>query len=217
MEITWYGHSCFSISERGLATSVIDPYDGQAFGANELRLKGDIVTISHDKPGHNHLAAVAGKPYVVNGPGEYEIGGVFITGIQTNEYIDKDGIPNVLYLFNYNDLNVAHLGAVNRVPSQTEVESLGPVHVLLVPIGGDSTLDAGRAVEVINIFEPNIVIPMHYALPNEPDQTDYLNKFLKQIGIGDHLEPLASLKLSSAASLPEEMRVVVLNKQPGER
>ena len=157
-----------------------------------------------------------GSPHIVNGPGEYEIGGVFITGVQTNEHAGKDEVRNVLYLFDFNGLNIAHLGAVTRVPTQAEVEALGPVQILLLPIGGDTTLDAAHAAEVVNLFEPNIVIPMHYALSGETD-TENLNKFLKQMGIVDHVDTLDLLKLVSSSSLPEETRVVVLNQKPGER
>ncbi len=216
MEITWYGHSCFCLAERGLATVIADPCNENFLGGQSLKLKGDIVTVSHDKPGHNHIEAVEGEPHVVNGPGEYEIGGVFITGVQTNEHAKKDEVRNVLYLFDFNGLNIAHLGAVNSVPSQAEVEALGPVQVLLLPIGGDTTLDAAKAAEVVNLFEPNIVIPMHYALSGESD-TENLNKFLKQMGVADHADRLDVLKLTSSSSLPEETRVVVLNQQPGER
>lgn len=97
MEITWYGHSCFRITERNLATVVTDPYDHRAVGYAPLKLKADIVTVSHSAPGHNYLAAVKGEPYVITGPGEYEIGGVFITGLQTNgtgkKSTDERAIP----------------------------------------------------------------------------------------------------------------------------
>ncbi|MCE1251937.1 MAG: MBL fold metallo-hydrolase [Anaerolineae bacterium] len=214
MEITWFGHSCFRLAERGLATVIADPCGGDLLGGRLLKLKGDIVTVSHDKPGHNHIEAVEGSPHIINGPGEYEIGGVFITGVQTNEHPGKDETRNVLYLLDFDGLNVAHLGALNRVPTQTEVEALGPVQVLLLPVGGDTTLDAARAAEVVNLVEPNIVIPMHYAIPGEAEG-DTLNKFLKQMGIADHFEALDLLKLPGAASLPEETRVVVLKQQPG--
>ena len=92
MEITWYGLSCFRLTERGLATIVTDPYDHQSTGYEPLRLKADIVTISHDAPGHNSESSVKGKSHVLRGPGEYEIGGVFITGVQTNgTKRDSDG------------------------------------------------------------------------------------------------------------------------------
>jgi L-ascorbate metabolism protein UlaG (beta-lactamase superfamily) len=86
MEITWYGLSCFRLTERGLASVVTDPYDSQVAGYDALKLRADIVTVSHDAPGHNYVAAVKGSSHLITGPGEFEIGGVFITGIQTNGY-----------------------------------------------------------------------------------------------------------------------------------
>ena len=217
MEITWYGHSCFRLSERGLATTIIDPYDGQAFGDSPLRLKGDIVTVSHDRPGHNHIPVVLGSPYIVNGPGEYEVGGVFITGIQTTENREHAELANVLYVYDYHDLNVAHLGALNRVPSQAEVADLGPVHILLIPVGGENTLDAARAAEVVSLFDPNIVIPMHYVSSDPLASQDLLNRFLKQMGAVDDLQTQPSLKVNSTSSLSDDTRVVVLERQSGER
>ncbi|MDZ4159678.1 MAG: MBL fold metallo-hydrolase, partial [Anaerolineaceae bacterium] len=103
-----------------------------------------------------------------------------------------------------------HLGNLNRVPSQTEVEALGPVHVALVPVGGGSSLNAAKAAEVISLLEPSIVIPMHYATPAALVQLDPLNKFLKEMGLVE-VEVLPSIKLTSVSSLPEETRVVVLD------
>ena len=81
MEITWYGQSCFRLTERGMATVVTDPFDHKAIGYSPLKLKADIVTVSHDAPGHNNTDAVKGTSHVITGPGEFEIGGVFITGV----------------------------------------------------------------------------------------------------------------------------------------
>ncbi|WP_322805710.1 MBL fold metallo-hydrolase [Thermanaerothrix sp.] len=214
MEITWYGHSCFRITERNLATVVTDPYDHRAVGYAPLKLKADIVTVSHSAPGHNYLAAVKGEPYVITGPGEYEIGGVFITGLQTNGMGKKstDEPRNTLYLIEYNGINVLHLGNLNRVPTQAEVESLGPVHIVLVPVGGGSTLNAAKAAEVISLLEPNIVIPMHYATPESTVKLDGLNKFLKAMGLNE-VAPQPALKVNSVNALPEETQVVVLEYQ----
>src|SRR5512143_529884 len=84
MEITWYGHSCFRLTERNYATVVTDPFDHKTIGYDTLRLRADIVTVSHDAPGHNHTDAVKGTSHVIEGPGEFEIGDVFITGVQTD-------------------------------------------------------------------------------------------------------------------------------------
>lgn len=217
MEITWYGHSCFRLTERGLATVVTDPYDHRQVGYEPLKLKGDIVTVSHNTPGHNFASAVKGDPHLIDGPGEFEIGGVFVTGIQTNGHTKKDvdELRNTLYLFDFNGINVLHLGDLNRVPTQTEVEAFGPVHVALVPVGAGGSLTAIKATEVISLLEPNIVIPMHYATPASAETTlklESLTKFLKEMGLGN-LEVLPSIKIPNVSSLPEETKVVVLDYQ----
>lgn len=212
MEITWYGHSCFRLTERGLAAVVCDPYDSRAVGYEALKLKADVVTVSHDKPGHAYTAIVKGVSHTLTGAGEFEIGGVFITGVQTNGHTKKteDEQRNTMYLFDYNGLTVLHLGGINRVPTQAEVEALGPVHVALVPVGGGSSLNAAKAAEMISLLEPNIVIPMHYATPVSLIKLDPLGKFLKEMGLTD-VPTQPTLKVTSVNSLPEETQVIVLD------
>lgn len=214
MEIFWFGHSCFRITERNLATVVTDPYDHRAVGYSALKLKADIVTVSHKAPGHDFLSGVKGDAYHITGPGEFEVGGVFITGIQTNGHAKKvdDEPRNTLYLIEYNGVNVLHLGAIDRVPTQTEVEDLGPVHVALVPIGGGTGLNASKAAEVISLLEPNIVIPMHYATPESTITLDTLGRFLKEMGLSD-IQVQPSFKVTTVNSLPEETQVIVLGYQ----
>jgi L-ascorbate metabolism protein UlaG (beta-lactamase superfamily) len=217
MEITWYGHSCFRLSERNMASVVTDPFDHHAIGYEALKLKGDIVTVSHALPGHNYLPAVKGDPRPITGPGEYEIGGVFITGVQTNGHgkkAEEDEPINTLYVIDYNGITVAHLGDMNRVPTQTEVEALGTVHIALVPVGGGNSLNAAKAAEVISLLEPNIVIPMHYGTPAVTEKLDPLSKFLKEMGLGlkeDEIQPM--LKITSVSALPEETHIYVLDYQ----
>lgn len=213
MEITWYGHSCFRLTERGLASLVTDPYDHLQVGFEPLKLKADILTVSHDSPGHNNIDAVKGSPFLINGPGEYEVGGVFITGIQTNGHAKNSVEPrNTLYLIDYNGVTVLHVGDLDRVPTQTEVEAFGPVHIALVPVGGAGGLNAAKAAEVISLLEPNIVIPMHYHLPDSKVTLDPLNKFFKEMGITD-VQSQPSLKITSVTSLPDETQVFVLDYQ----
>jgi L-ascorbate metabolism protein UlaG (beta-lactamase superfamily) len=213
MEIIWYGHSCFRMMERGLASIVTDPYDHNQVGYEALKLKADIVTVSHNSPGHNNTDAVKGGPRLITGPGEYEIGGVFITGVQTNGHTKGEAeVPrNTLYVFDYNGLTIAHLGDMDHVPSQAEVEALGTVNVALVPVGGGGGLNAAKAAEVISLLEPNIVIPMHYLTPDSKSANlEPLNKFLKEMGLPEPpKEP--SLKITNPKSLPEETKVVVLD------
>jgi L-ascorbate metabolism protein UlaG (beta-lactamase superfamily) len=211
MEITWYGHSCFRISERGMASIVTDPYDSKTIGYNPLKLKADIVTISHDSPGHNYISAVKGISHVITGPGEYEISGVFITGVQTNGRGKRalDEPVNTLYVFDYEGLTVAHLGDLRRVPSQTEIEALGEVQIALIPVGGGGGLNAAKAAEMVSLLEPGILIPMHYQTLDAKIKLAPLSKFLKEMGVGD-VKPEPSLKITRT-TVPNETRVVVLD------
>ena len=207
MEITWYGMSCFRITERRHATIVTDPF-APSLGLGDIRLKGDVVTVSHDAVGHNNLSGVSGYEHVLNGPGEYEIGSVFVTGIATPS---KNGaFNNIVYVFDYNGLTIAHLGDIGAVPSQKQIEDLELVNILLVPVGGGSSLTAGGAAELVSMIEPNIVIPMHYRLPGLSLKLDPLDKFLKEMGATDAKEE-TSLKVSSSDSLPEETEVILLS------
>src|SRR5574340_536880 len=135
MEITWYGHSCFRLTERNYATVVTDPFDNKAVGYSPLKLKADIVTVSHDASGHNNTSVVKGTSHTIDGPGEFEIGGVFITGVQTESAAarnKKEALDRThLYVFDYDGITVAHLGDMQEVPSQAAIESLGTVNVAL--------------------------------------------------------------------------------------
>jgi L-ascorbate metabolism protein UlaG (beta-lactamase superfamily) len=216
MEITWYGLSCFRLTERSMASVVIDPFD-DSIGYGAVRLKADVVCVSHDAPGHNFVEAVKGEKRVISGPGEFEIGGVFITGIPTRHGVSgaakkkqsEPNDPNTLYLIDFNGFTVAHLGDLDYVPTQQQVENLGAVDVALVPVGGGSGLGASQAAEVISLLEPSIVIPMHYKTPETSLKLDSLNKFLKEMGITAP-KPLESLKITRS-ELPEETHVIVLD------
>ncbi|MCL4802710.1 MAG: MBL fold metallo-hydrolase [Anaerolineae bacterium] len=209
MEITWYGMSCFRITERKHATIVTDPFAAD-MGLSEIKLKADVVTVSHDAPGHNFTNAVNGVEHVLDGPGEYEIGSVFITGVPTPSKNGK--FNNIVYVFDFNGLTVAHLGDIGDVPSQKQLEDLEMVNVLLVPVGGGSSLTAPRAAELVSMIEPNIVIPMHYSLPGLKTKLDPLDKFLKEMGATDAKQE-AAFKVTGMESLPEQTEVVVLSSR----
>ncbi len=215
MEITWYGHACFRLREKQV-TIMTDPYD-KSIGYTLPRVRADIVTVSHDMPGHNFVQGVKGEPRVLNGPGEYEIAGVFVTGISTLHHrpkTDKGGQPvlpehNTIFVYEFDKLTVCHLGDLGEVPSQAQVESMSKVDILLIPVGGGATLDAARAAEVISLLEPSIVIPMHYQTPYTHLALDPVDKFLKEMGLP--VPPVQDLLKISASELPEETQVVVLD------
>lgn len=209
MELTWYGMSCFRMVERGLATVVTDPFDASV-GLAPPKLRADVITVSHDAPGHNHLAAVKGERRVIQGPGEYEIGGVFITGIAMNAPTTGNGRPNTLYVFEFDGLTVAHLGDLAFVPSQAQIEDLGTVDIALVPVGGGSALNPPQAAEVVSLIEPKVVVPMHYKTGKETPTLGPASRFLAEMGIGQ-LEPIDVLKISKAG-LVDETQVILLER-----
>ncbi len=208
MEITWYGLSCFRVTERGRITAITDPFSDD-IGMPVPKLKGDLVTVSHDVPGHNFIEAVKGEPHVLVGPGEYEVGGVFVNGFPMH---DVEGLRrNVAYLFDYDKLTVLHLGDLAHIPPQSEVEEIGQVNVLLIPVGGGNGLSAAEAAEVVGLIEPYFVIPMHYAQPGVRFELDPVDKFLKAMGVSKAQE-LDTLKVS-AADTPEQPQVIILSPQ----
>ncbi len=209
MEITWLGHSCFRITERNMSSVVADPFDHNVIGYEELKLKADIVTISHDASGHNFVDGVKGSKWEIDGPGEYEIGGVFITAIPTGEKGADNGSRNMVFVYDYEGITVAHLGDIKSVPTRKQVEALGNVNILLIPVGGGQSLSAPKATETISLIEPGIVIPMHYGTPDGKMDLNPLDPFLKQMGISQNPEILPSFKVNKSG-IPDETKVITL-------
>ena len=207
MEITWYGHACFRLKSRG-ATVVTDPYD-KTLGLSLPHPKADIVTVSHNTPHHNYVAGVKGDFMVINSPGEYEINGVFVTGIHmTPPKNAKSPTQNKVFVIYMEDINLCHLGDLAYVPPQKQVEDMGNIDVLLIPVGGQNALNAAQAAEVISLIEPYIVIPMHYKLPGLTIKLDPASKFLKEMGI-TKADTVDTLKLTRT-NFTEETQVMLL-------
>ena len=159
MKITWYGQSCFCFEEDDHATIVADP------APLKKKLSADIVAVSHSGSGNGTLSQIKGKPFVIAGAGEYELGNVFITGVQTNRKTGDE--RNTLFVFHYNELTIAHMGGIAKMPNQKEAEALG----------GAEAWGAGKAAELVSMLEPDYVIPMYY----EPGGSR-LKKFIKALG-----------------------------------
>jgi L-ascorbate metabolism protein UlaG (beta-lactamase superfamily) len=209
MEITWYGHNCFRLADRGKATIITDPYDS-SIGMELPRLKADVVTVSHDAPGHNSVDSIKGWRQVIAGPGEFEIGGVFINGAPMHNLEVSPPRRNVAYTFNFDGLIVVHLGHLDHLPRQSTIEALGNVDIALVPVGGSGGLNATQAAEVISLLEPSIVIPMHYQTHETAISLDPLDRFLKEMGV-NRTQQHDVLKITRSA-LPEQTLIVVLDQ-----
>ena len=209
MEITWYGLTCFRLSERGLATVVTDSYPPDV-GLTFPRPRADILTMSSDDAHCRYVSGVRGPFKVLDGPGEYEIGNVFVTGIAA--FADgKHGAlrgQSTIFTFDFDGLTVCHLGYLGHVPTQSQVEGFGTVNILLAPVGGGGSLTPAQASEIISLFEPGIVIPMYYKIPGLRIDLGTLGRFLKEMGL-ENVDSQEALKVTKA-SVTEETQVIVL-------
>lgn len=211
MEISWYGLSCFRLRSRAL-TVVADPFD-ESLGLSLSRMRAHVVTVSHQAPGHNHVAAVRSPDQVFSGPGEYEVNGVFIQGVPTyHQGAEGERQRSTAFVYHFSDLVVAHLGDIGILPNREQVELLSEADVLLLPVGGGDTLDAAKAVEIVTALEPRVVIPMHYAQAGLRLHLDSVDKFLKEMGVPVP-EPLSTLKLTASNLAGEETEVILLAPQ----
>lgn len=212
MEIVYLGHSCFLLKTKD-SRVVIDPYDKE-IGFKMPKVSADTVTVSHDHKDHDNVEAVSGEPMVINGSGEYEIKGVGITGM-SSFHDDKDGKErgkNIVFVFDTEELRIVHLGDLGHKLDKKQLDELDGVDVLMVPVGGEFTIDFKQAKEVVNQISPSIVIPMHFKTKDHNKSFDKLTsvkEFVTELGI----EPKKENKLKiKKLDLPEEMELVILEK-----
>ena len=211
MEITWLGHSCFRL--RGKDATVLTDPCGKSTGYNIGKPTADIVTVSHDHPAHNNVAAVPGSPRVVQGPGEFEMAGVLIMGVGTFHDAEKGEKlgKNTAFVFELDEVLVCHLGDIGHLPTPAQVEELSGVDVLLAPVGGGTTIAGAAAAEIVSMLEPKLVIPMHYKTPAAKDDLEPLDRFLKEIGAPSALDEKQPKLSVTKSTLPQETKVMVLD------
>jgi L-ascorbate metabolism protein UlaG (beta-lactamase superfamily) len=199
MEITWYGQTAFRLKERKV-TVLTDPIEGRA------ALKSDIVIISQAET-TNNLQKLDSGARVIDSPGEYEIGDIFISGVQLTARGKKANAVHNVFVIYMDDIAVCYLGNLGHLPTQQQVEDMGSIHVLLIPVGGVEALNAAQAAELISLIEPAIVIPMGYG-GGDDASAEAVAKFLKEMGVS-HGQPIDTLKLTKA-QLPEETQIILL-------
>lgn len=186
VEISWYGQTCFRLHGRESIAIVTDPYSPE-LGIELPPLQADIVTVSHHDASCHYLDVVRGPFKLLDGPGEYEIRGVFVTGVSTFAD-DRQGSArglNTVFSFDFGGTTICHLGRLGHVPTQSQVKNLGAVNVLLVPVGGGGSLTSTQASEVIGLFEPELVVPMRYRVPGLREDLDQVDNFLREMGVED--------------------------------
>ena len=214
MDITYLGHSSFRLKGKG-AVVVTDPYNSEMVGLKfPKHTVADIVTVSHEHQDHSDTAQIEAAPFVIRGPGEYEVKGVEVVGLGVYHDSEKGAKrgKNTVYRIAIDGLSVVHLGDLGHALSSGEIESLDGVDILLIPVGGFYTIDAETAAGIVHEIDPSIVIPMHYNRSGlKQDAFGSLTGvgvFLKEMGKeGTATQPKLSI---TKDKLSEEMQVVVL-------
>lgn len=215
MQITYHGHSCFRLKGEA-GTVVLDPFDDKAVGIPLARLSAEVVTISHNHVDHNAKDKVKGtskreRPFVIDFPGEYEVGGISVFGVKTfhDQVQGAEKGSNIVFKILLDGLSICHLGDLAHQLDEKQLDAIGMVDILFLPVGGPFSLMTEEAIKVANALSPNILIPMHYAAADYPSDTRVkpLEQFLQSFGM--NVEPQEKLVIEKER-LPEEMELVVL-------
>ncbi len=221
MDFKWYGQSCFYISvkkkmkSRKRVTVLIDPYDEDSTGLKLYKKNVDVVLVSHQHADHNNLDAVNDDAFVIDSPGEYETKNTFIKGVFSYHDEEKGAErgANTIYIIESEGMNVCHLGDFGQSElSDRQIKEIGEVDVLLIPVGGNYTINAKKAGKIISQLEPKAVIPMHYKIPGLKIELDEVEPFLKAMGAKDK-EAKDKVSISKNSLSEGEIQVYRLNPQ----
>ncbi|MBM3250866.1 MAG: MBL fold metallo-hydrolase [Candidatus Nealsonbacteria bacterium] len=217
MTINWRGQSCFQISssqgKNNAISILIDPFEESIGLKLPRKLEADVVLITHEHYDHNNVKKVSGSPFVIRGPGEYELKGAYIKGIPA--YHDNSGGKEkggtTIYTIDLEDnIRICHLGDLGQKELTPEqLEEISDVDILMLPVGGIFTTNAEEAIKVMSQIEPKITIPMHYKIPGLNIKLEGVDKFLKTLGIKS-LEPLLKLSIKKKEISAEEAKIIVL-------
>ncbi len=213
MDIYWFGQAMFKL--KGKQTQIIiDPFYPDFVGLKlpkSSELIADAALKTHDHQDHSNLSAVLENPITIEGPGEYEVKGVAITGISVfhDSNNGEERGKNTAYNIEIDGISILHLGDLGHSLTQKQLEEIGPVDIVLIPVGGTYTINASIAAQVVSQLEPKIVIPMHYKIDGLKFPLDEVDAFLKEMGVGS-IEPQNKFTITKD-KLPDETQVVVLN------
>ncbi len=215
MEIYWRGQACFEIralsADPKIKTRIVtDPYNN-SIGLKLPLIKADLVLMSNNHDDHNNSAAVKDNPFIIEEPGEYEVKDVFIRGFSAShgQKDKKDLGKIVIYTIEAEGIKLCHLGDFGQeelLPEQ--LEGVGDVDILMIPVGGKYTIDGETAQKIANQIEPKIIIPMHYKIPDLKVDIAGVGEFLKAMGQED-LKPEDCLKIKKD-DLSSETKIILL-------
>jgi L-ascorbate metabolism protein UlaG (beta-lactamase superfamily) len=209
MRVQWFGQAAFLlVSDSGLRV-ITDPYD-PAIGYREIGEAAEVVTISHEHRDHNYVKNLTGNPAIVKGAGIHETNGVQFKGIATSHDRNqgKERGSNTVFCFSIDGVRVCHMGDLGHIPGKQEIEAIGRVDLLLIPVGGFFTIDDSEASEIVQALHPGIVMPMHYRTEKSGQHLAPVDKFLA--GKDNVVRPTGPWFEIKPAELPQPTEIVVL-------
>ncbi len=211
MQISWHGLGCFQIKGKPNGqevTLVTDPYQSSV-GLRAKSFEASMVLSSHDAPSANNTGSVSGEnergAFLVSRPGEYEVRGVFVTGVSARR---KDE-PHTIFRIDLEGIAIGFLGALDRVLQDDELEGLGNIDILLLPIGGGDVLSKDAA-EVVSQVEPRLVIPSYHHVDGLKEKREKAEAFCKELACPR--EDVSKFKVKKSALPTEGLQIVVLNR-----
>ena len=201
IEITWLGRSCFRLrGKEGVVVTDPCPPDS---GYRISNVAANVVTLSRrDDPGYSYTDGVAEGARILDAPGEYEVGGILVTGIATKR---SDGKRNVAFIYELDGIRVGHLGLPATGMTSSSLDDLKGVDILIWPVGGGDSLGGPGAADVMTTIDPRVAIPSNYKTDVETANLDPLERFLKETGAKP--EPQARVSVTKT-QLPQDLTIM---------
>ncbi|MDD2786257.1 MAG: MBL fold metallo-hydrolase [Patescibacteria group bacterium] len=213
MQIFWHGYSTIRIeSKNGDLSSVImtDPFENEAAIRFPRATEPDILLLSNQNRKNFNIEGVAGSPFLISDPGEYEVKGAFVNGIQDPKADEGDKRP-LMYRIDVEGMSIAFLGQAKRKPTDMELEELGNIDILILPVGGGDVMDAKTAASVINMVEPRIVIPIHYYIDGIKTELGKVKSFCDAVG-GSKQQEMNKLKITKKELPADDVAIMVIER-----
>jgi len=214
MKIKWYGHAAFLITSDQGVKIITDPYESGAYGGQlaygQIKDQSDIALTSHDHADHNDTKSLPGSPQIVKSSGSKTVKGISFKGIPTYHDSSKGSErgTNTIFTFSVDGIRVCHLGDLGHILSEKELVEIGPVDILLIPVGGYFTIDSKEATRVAEQLKAKVLIPMHFKTEKCGFPIAPVEDFLK--GKPNSRRPGTSEVTFDKTTLPHQMEVVVL-------
>lgn len=211
LTIKYIGHSSFLIKGKD-ASVLTDPFDSEMVGIKFPKTEAEIVTVSHDHKDHNQTSKVTGMKKLISGPGEYDVAGVSIIGIKSF-HDDSKGTErgvNTIYIIEIDDVRIAHMGDLGHELSEKKLSMIGDINILMIPVGGEYTVNAQTAAKITRVIEPNIIVPMHFLADKLNSQVfgklTTADPFINDLGLP--VEKTRKLNIKSESDL-EEQKIIL--------